>query len=600
MKRFLIIVTAICFFSGLYALEITQIEPPNWWSGMQHDTLKLLVYGDDFKDWSAEIKSKNVKLLSVQSYPSTQYMGLTIKVKKSGDFDITFKHPACDPVTAPYSIQSREIFKINTIGPSDVVYLLMPDRFADGDQENNEVEGHLDPVRPDHKWGRRGGDLRGVIDHLDYLEELGISTLWMTPVYENNYINCYHGYTPTNAYTVDPFLGDLDIYRELVDKCHQRDIKIIQDHIVNHISPTHPLAIHPPAKDWLNGSLEKHADCNYRIMDITDAYGPESKRKIPIEGWFAGYLADMNMANPDVVDYYIYHAIWWIETMHLDGIREDTYAYSDLYGLSRWAKELKREYPDLFIVGEIMDFDRTRLSYYFNAGTENYLSSIADFGFSSEIYQLIVENKPIDRFYNEIANDFIYRDPNMMLTFMDNHDMGRFYSAVNDDIQKYLNAFTMIFSMRGIPQLYYGNEIGMSGGHDPENRSEFPGGFDYSDHNAFEKISRAPKENQIFEQIQQFTDLRKKYPKMFESEMRHDLKNNIYLVSRKDPSTGHTMLMVYNAQNKTQNADYSHIVDGDYLEYSCIKKAINADYNIHLKEKTIVVPPHETLVFLLK
>lgn len=335
-------------------------------------------------------------------------------------------------------------------------------------------------------------------------------------------------------------------------------------------------------------------------MDITDAYVPESKKKIPVEGWFAGYLADMNMANPEVVDYYIYHAIWWIETMKLDGIREDTYAYSDLAGLSRWAKELKREYPDLFIVGEIMDFDRTRLSYFFNSRAQNHLSSIADFGFSSEIYQLIVENKSIDLFYNEIANDFIYRDPNMMLTFMDNHDMGRFYSAVNGDIQKYLNAYTMIFCMRGIPQLYYGNEIGMSGGHDPENRSEFPGGFDYSDHNAFEKSSRNSKENQIFEQIQQFTSLRKKYPKMFESKMQHDLNNNIYLVSRKDPGSGYTMLMAYNPQNKTQNADYSRIVNGNYLEYSCVKKAINAEYQIDLERKMIIVPPHETVVLILK
>ena len=247
-----------------------------------------------------------------------------------------------------------------------------------------------------------------------------------------------------------------------------------------------------------------------------------------------------------------------------------------------------------------MDFDRTRLSYFFHAGSKNYLSSIADFGFSSEIYQLIAENKSIDQFYREIANDVIYRDPNMMLTFMDNHDMGRFYSAVDGDIQKYLNAFTMIFCMRGIPQVYYGNEIGMSGGHDPENRSEFPGGFDYSEHNAFEQSSRSHKENQIFKQIQLFTGLRKAYPKMFESEMRHDISNNIYLVSRKDPSSGHTMIMAYNAQNKTQNADYSRIVDGDYKDHTCIKKAINAEYAIHLKEKSIVVPPYETLVFMLK
>lgn len=601
MKRAFIIILILFSLGSLFALEISHAEPPNWWNDMEHDTLKILIYGDDFTGWQANVKSKNVKLIHKTIYPDPHYYGLTLKVKNAGDLTIDFKHPNEDvTVKLRYSIEERKPHTIQSIDGSDVVYLLMPDRFADGDKDNNDNLGHKDPVRPEHKWGRRGGDIQGVIDHLDYLDELGVTALWMTPLYENNYINCYHGYTPTNSYAIDPFMGDFETYHELVDACHERGIKVIQDHIVNHISPSHQLAVNPPSPTWLNGSLSEHEGCNYRILDMTDTYGPKVKRDFPIKAWFAGYLADMNMANPNVVDYYIYHAIWWIETMKLDGIREDTYAYSDLEGLTRWAKALKKEYPKLFLVGEIMDFDRTRLSYYFNHGHENYLSSIADFGFSSEIYQLIVEDKPINEFYRDMANDFIYRDPNMMLTFMDNHDMGRFYSAVHSDLQKYLNAFTLLFGMRGIPQLYYGNEIGMSGGHDPDNRKKFPGGFGSSSHNAFIESGRTDEENRIFKQMKAFTKVRKDYPDIFDAPMVHDLVNDIYMVSRRDPKSGNTLLLAYNPGRKTQEANFEDIVTGQFSEYVRIKIPIKGEMKIDLKRNSLVIPGSESMMVVLK
>ena len=599
MKRIILIFILSLIISMAMGLEISHCEPPNWWDNMEHDTLKILIFGDDFSGWDASIKSKNVKLIHRTRYEDPHYYGLTLKIKKAGDLNIDFKHPEQDEtVRFTYSIKKRDAHSIMKIDASDVVYLLMPDRFADGDKNRNEIPGHQDPVRADHQWGRRGGDLQGVIDHLDYLEDLGITALWMTPVYENNYINCYHGYTPTNSYAIDPHLGDFDVYHELIEKCHEKGIKIIQDHIVNHVSPTHPLAVNPPSKNWLNGSLEDHENCNYQILDIVDTYGPSEKRKLPIEGWFAGYLADMNMANPEVVDYYVNHAIWWIETMGLDGIREDTYAYSDLTGLSRWAKELKREYPDLFIVGEIMDFNRTRLSYYFSERTKNYLSSIADFGFSSEIYQLIVEDKPIRDFYREVANDFIYKDPNMMLTFLDNHDMGRFYSAVLGDNQRYLNALTLLFSMRGIPQIYYGNEIGMLGGHDPKNRKEFPGGFGFGIPTAFDAEGRSENENLIYDQVKAFAEARKTHPEVFKANMTHDLQNDIYLISRKAGNT--SLLMAYNPGNKTESAHFGSIISGKITKIDWIKGPLKGESLLKVKDKSITVPPGEAVMVILQ
>ena len=286
--------------------------------------------------------------------------------------------------------------------------------------------------------------------------------------------------------------------------------------------------------------------------------------------------------------------------MKLDGLREDTYAYSDLEGLSRWAKELKQEYPHLFLVGEIMDFDRTRLSYYFNHGQKNYLSSVADFGFSSEIYQLIAEEKPVSDFYRAMANDFIYREPNMMLTFMDNHDMGRFYSAVYGNVQKYFNAFTLLFGMRGIPQLYYGDEIGMLGGYDPVNRNQFPGGFGHPLHNAFIRAGREDNENRIFNQMKAFTQARKDYPDIFDAPMIHDLQNDIYLVSRKDPNSFNTLLIAYNSGEKTQDADFTDIVTGYFNDYEMVKAPIYGKLKIDLSKNTLILPGNESMMIVLK
>jgi glycosidase len=536
----------------------------------------------------------------MEIYPNTAYCRLTLKIKKAGKGRIIFRNAESGETReCSFPVRERTGERPRKITPADVVYLLMPDRFADGDTANNAIPGHKDPVRRDHRWGRRGGDLQGVMEHLDYLEELGITALWMTPVYENDYINCYHGYTPTDTYGVEPFLGSLQLYGDLVSACRERGIKVIMDHIVNHVAPSHPIAQDPPSPEWINGSIEDHENCNYRIMDITDIYGPAEQCKLPTEGWFAGYLADMNMRHPAVVDYWITHAVWWVESAGVDGIRQDTYAYSDLGGMRRWAKELKREYQELFIVGEIMEFDRTRMAYFFNAGQENHLSSVTDFPFSSLIYQLIAEGLPLEDFYREVANDFIYRDPDMMMTFMDNHDMPRFYSAVGGGLRDYLNAWTLLFSMRGIPQIYYGDEIGMSGDHDPDNRKVFPGGFPDAQRNAFSAGGRTERENRIFGQFKAFTLLRKEHPELFLHPMRHDLRNGVYLVWRSD-GVGNALLTAYNPGGINREVSYSRLESRVRTAYREIKAPLEGAAHIDPGAARIFVPAGETVSWLLR
>jgi glycosidase len=423
----------------------------------------------------------------------------------------------------------------------------MVDRFSDGNLGNNKIKNHKDPIRIEHKWGRKGGDLDGIINHLDYLVDLGITTLWLTPIYENNYVNCYHGYTPTDLYKVEPHFGNLSTYKELIDKCHEHNIKVIQDHIINHISPSHPLAQNPPNPDWINGTNKNHHNCNYKINDITNYYGIQKKRDYTQSGWFAGYLTDMNLKNPDVVEYFITHAIWWIEKAQLDGIREDTFLYSDRIGSTNFVRGIKKEYPQIFVVGETMEFNREKLSYFFNNNPKlnNHLSSVTDFAFSSLIYKLITDEITVQEFYDELSNDFIYRKPNMMLTFMDNHDMGRFFSDVDEDISQYLSAFTLIFGLRGIPQIYYGDEIGMTGAYDPNNRKEFPGGFSYNEHNSFYDSTRTENENIIYNQFKKFINFRKKHPSLFLNKMKHVILDvSVYLAIREN--NNQQLLIFYN------------------------------------------------------
>jgi len=551
MHRFLSLPVLILLISAgsAFSLSVTKTEPPNWWTDMTTDTLDVLIYGDDFSSYSAKSTERYARIISQSIYPNPSYYKLTLVIKEAGTEKITFRSQKkrSNQVILDFPVYKRSGKKPARVDGSDVIYLLMPDRFSDGDTERNFIEGHKDPIRKDHKWGRRGGDLQGVLNHLDYLEELGISALWMTPVFENNYINCYHGYTPTDLYTIDPHLGDTALYRELVNDCRNRGIKVIKDHILNHISPSHPLAVNPPSPEWINYTVDDYEQCNYRISDITDLWGPDSLKQIVQSGWFAGYLADMNLRHKDVVNYWIYHTIWWVEMFGIDGIRQDTWPYSDTEGAAAWVRGIRKEYPCIFIVGESMVFEKTGLSYFFSSNPllDNGLSSVTDFAYSSLIYQLILKDLSITDFHKNMSFDFLFKDPLKLMVFMDNHDMGRFFTDTGENVSQYLNAFTIIYGLRGIPQLYYGNEIGMTGGHDPDNRNEFPGGFSYTPRSAFQADTRTQRENIFFEQFKTWNRLRKEYPALFTVPMKHILiDDTVYAATRQNQNK--ILLILYN------------------------------------------------------
>lgn len=588
---------------SLFSLTLSKVEPPNWWQDMETDTVSLLFYGDDFTGYSARSTGNVVEILEGYPYPNSSYYHLSVKILKSGKETITFfnknsrKHK---PVSVEFPVYERSGKKPLPIDQCDVIYLLIPDRFSDGNADRNFIPNHNDPIRPNHPWGRRGGDLEGVINHVNYLNELGITVLWMTPVFENNYLNCYHGYTPTDLYEIDPHLGDFDDYQHLVTLCQEHGIKVIMDHIVNHIAPSHPLAVNPPSPEWINYSTNDFVPCNYRIFDIINAWGLDSLRQIVQSGWFAGYLADMNLQHKPVVDYWIMHAIWWIEKFGLDGIRQDTWPYSDTDGTRKWVQEVRREYPTIFILGETMVFDKTPLSYFFSSreDLQNGLSSVTDFAHSNQIFQITKGQISLKTFYEQLSMDFIYREPEMMTVFMDNHDMRRFFTDVEEDIHTYLNAFILLYGLRGIPQLYYGDELGMSGGHDPENRKEFPGGFPDNPRSAFRPEERTETESLLITQFQRLNQHRQEYPTLYKAPLKHHLINDsLYTAWHQDDKN--LLFLSYNTAKTTLSVQLKTLLPNLAIDKNeRIAPLYSSEPIFFDSTKAILfIPPHTALMW---
>ncbi len=553
LKKTTFIVAVFYLVSSLFGAEakIEKFEPPFWYSCFENDSLMLLVYGahlDQVNDISC---SRHLKVLSWSVSAQGNFITIQCRVRHSGQASLYFRQKDGSPqISRSYDIRSASKYQPLGLNSSDIMYLIMPDRFSDGDSLNNRIPGNPDNVDKSLLWGRHGGDLQGILNHLSYLEQSGVTALWLTPVYENNYRFAYHGYTPSDLYAVDPHLGDMQLYLKLIAACHAAGIRMIQDHIVNHISPSHPIAADPPGAGWLNGSADSYHDCDYDISAVTDEWGLPEARTYTQSGWFAGYLPDMNMADPDVQRYYIQHALWWIQTASLDGIRQDTWPYSDQTGMRNWAAALRREYPGLFILGEIWVNDPVTLSWFFSDSPrlENALRSVTDFPLSTALKSLMKGQMSLRAFHDRLGQDYIFKDPNSLLIFLDNHDLGRFISEeITPDT--YLNALTILYSIRGIPMLYYGDEIGLPGAADPDNRREFPGGFSQADHDAFTDVGRRDSENRIYHHILKLHSLRQDFPALFATPMTHWMAgDSVYVVERS--TSVRRLLMIYNQSLK--------------------------------------------------
>ena len=494
---------------GMHSQKIEKIEPPNWWVGMKNPKLQLLIYGKDIAKRSVEISDKEVVLESVQKAKNSNYIFLNLDLKNIVDakkFDIRFKGKSKDLM---YSYELKERPKNASLrkgfDASDVIYLITPDRFSNGNSDNDiDLSLKEKTIDRNHNYARHGGDIQGITNHLDYIHEMGFTALWPTPMLENDMSSSsYHGYAMTDFYKVDPRFGTLSEYRLLAKKANEKGIKLIMDQVANHCGSEHWWMKDLPFNDWINfqsefENNEEILNSNHRRTSNQDIYASKKDQELMSNGWFVSAMPDLNQKNTFLAKYIIQNSIWWIETLNLGGIRQDTYPYSDKEFMSNWAGAIMNEYPNFSIVGEEWSLNPLLVGYWQHGaqnrdGYESNLSSTMDFPMQRAIVNALNEEESWDKglvkIYEGLANDFSYAKPDDIMIFMDNHDMDRVFTQLKKDVVNTKMALSYILTLPRIPQIYYGTEILLENSAEPGDhgliRSDFPGGWAEDTMNAF-------------------------------------------------------------------------------------------------------------------
>ncbi|MFA5832402.1 MAG: alpha-amylase family glycosyl hydrolase [Bacteroidota bacterium] len=518
----------ICiFFTVQFSLaqtpEIIKCEPPNWWIGMKMNKVQLMVYGEHLNNITVTSSSSHLKVLRTHSIANPSYTFIDIDISplaKPGNYELTVTSRN-GKTSFRYPLLKREKLTNQHQGfdQSDVMYLITPDRFANGDTTNDNVAGMFDSLKRSEPFGRHGGDLQGIINKLEYLNDLGVTALWINPLVENNMNRAsYHGYSATDLYAIDSRFGTNMLYTSFVEKAHAVGLKVIMDHVNNHIGTNHPWLKNLPTADWLNGTIENHQRPFHSKPELDDIHSDSLTRQQATNGWFDRSLADVNQQNPFVANYLKQNTIWWIEFSGMDGIREDTYPYIDPKFREEWCKSIMDEYPRFNIVGEVWVQDPAFLAPYQRGSfiprsVKPELPSLTDFGLYDAFMKTFADsNGTIGNVFNTLAKDFLYPDPDNLVTFLDNHDITRIMYNVNGDVKRFKLAMLALLTTRGIPQLLYGTEIGMKGGKDHGLlRADFPGGFPNDTRDAFTEPGRTQLENELFKFSQGLLQIRKSH-----------------------------------------------------------------------------------------
>jgi glycosidase len=603
LKKTVLILILLATYLFPQEIEINKIEPPNWWEGMNHNKVQLMVYGEELNQ--LKIDNGQLKISGIHEVESGNYLFVDFDLSdvKAGDYEISFSN-GNSIAKINFPILKREQTQNIHQGFSneDVIYLIMPDRFANGDISNDFVDGYVDKFQDEFTQARHGGDLQGIIWKLDYLKNLGVSTLWLTPVVENNTMRSYHGYSATDFYKVDPRLGNHELYKAFVNTAHQKGMKVIMDHVANHMAIDHPWIKNLPTNDWINGTVEKHLRANHHKMVFTDPHADSSTIKHVQEGWFVDYMPDLNHKNKFVANYIIQNTLWWIESTGVDGIREDTYPYCDQKFMSNWAEAILSEYPNFNIVGEVWTGEPAFLSGYQQGNkltkSNSNLPALTDFGFRDALVNYLTGKESIYRFYNVLASDYLYPDAEQLVTFIDNHDVGRGMYYADSDIEKFKIAYHLLFTTRGIPQMFYGTEIGMKENEDHGTlRKNFPGGFPDDERDAFTSSGRTEYENDIYNFFQNILKLRKKYPSLSKGELIHfPPHNEVYVYLKKYEEE--MILNIVNAGENYTSIDlskYSHL----FGERTKLTNLTTNEVTDILSSEKITVPNKNAIMFLV-
>ena len=554
-----------------------RVEPPFWWAGMVHTELQVMIYGEDVGLTRVEIIDEKIKLREAVAVENPNYLFLYLDLSNAdpGVVRMNFFQGDNLQYTYDYELRDRKEGSMYRQGfdASDAIYLLMPDRFSNGDLSNDEVDGMLEKTDRSDPDARHGGDIQGIINHLDYIADLGFTALWINPLLENNQPRySYHGYATTDYYRIDPRFGTNEDYRRLVDLAEEKGIKIIKDMIFNHCGHYHWWMSDLPSSDWLNQWLE-FTRTSYRMTTLVDPYVSYADQLRMTDGWFDRNMPDLNQRNRLLATYLIQNSVWWIEYAGLKGIRMDTQPYSDKYFMADWGRYVMEEYPYFNIVGEAWMGIPAMISY-FQGGKDNHdgydsnLPSVFDFALYDEIGLAFEEGSGwatgLMRLYNSLAMDFLYPNPFNLVIFGDNHDTDRFFSRVGNDIMNLKMALTFLMTTRGIPMIYVGTELLESAlEHDGHGkmRTDFPGGFPGDRINAFTPEGRTREQNEVVDHLRNLLELRKEIPALQYGFLKHFVpENDVYVYFRFDEDS--RIMVVMNNNEEAVEIDLERYREG--------------------------------------
>ena len=565
MKKILFLFT-ILLFNFSFA-QIDKVEPPFWYENMTNNQVQIMFYGKNIAQNTVTV-SNGVVITQVQKTENPNYVFVTIDLKNvsAQELIFTFKNGK-KSFNQSYAIKKRKENSRyrKSFDASDMMYLIMPDRFANGNEKNDSDSNLQEKANRNNPGGRHGGDIQGIINNLDYLQSLGVTALWSTPLCEDNDKGySYHTYGQSDVYKIDARYGTNEDYVRLSSEMKKKNMKLVKDYVTNHWGAEHWMFKDMPTYDWFH-QFPGYKQSNYRMTTQYDTNASATDAKLCMDGWFVPSMPDLNQSNPLVLNYLTQNAIWWIEYADLDGFRVDTYSYNDKVGIAKWTKAITDEYPYFNIVGEVWMHDQAQISYWQKDSPiakiqsyNSYLPSVMDFTMHDVFGNVFNEdntnwNDGMFKFYENFVNDFLYDNPNNLLIFAENHDTNRFNQNYKNDLNKYKMAMTILATMRGIPQLYYGSEIGMAGDKgkgDADIRQDFPGGWASDKNNAFKASGRTVEQAKYFDFTSKVFNWRKSKSIIHKGKLMHYLPdNNVYVYFRYN-DTESVMVVINNSKDK--------------------------------------------------
>jgi glycosidase len=545
---------------------VTKLDPPNWWIGFTPD-LELLVTGENLEGAKVTPTYDGLRVTRWKTTERGKYLFVWLSIAsdaKPGDALLQVQTPSGQTsITLPLARRNSAEGRFQGFSRDDVIYLIMPDRFADGDPSNDEPANSLGTYDRSKARAYHGGDLRGIREHLDYLRDLGVTTIWLTPVVENDPASPqdYHGYGAVDEYAVEQHFGTLKDLQDLVSSAHAKGLKTILDFVPNHVGPRHPWADSPPEPDWFHGTKDHHTTSNGNFQYLADPHAPPRYWRDVLDGWFAGVLPDLNQENPDVAQYFTQNALWWAEETGIDGYRLDTFPYVSRSFWSQWHQALRGIYPRMTTVGEVFNRDPDVTSFFAGGraqfdGIDSGVSTVFDFPLFHAFRDVISGGATVQNIIDVLSRDRLYPHAELLVPFLGNHDVRRLASLPDMSAEKLKLAFSVLLTTRGIPEIYYGDEIGMTGGDDPDNRHDFPGGFPGDARNAFLESGRTPEQQELFSHIQHLLALRRDHPSLRQGQLWNLFWNQTaYAFAR--ISKDERVLVVMNAAGNAQSVAFS-------------------------------------------